>query len=74
MPMPIEISSRQWKPPVVASIKQTCDGEMAVCCVSTWQILDSNYAIVKVLFKPDVNTKNKKLVKIRVIRGKELTT
>jgi hypothetical protein len=26
---------------------------MAVHCTSTWQIPDSNYAIVKVLFKPD---------------------
>ena len=28
---------------------------MAVHCTSPWQIPDSNYAIVKVMFKPDVN-------------------
>ena len=37
---------------------QTCDGEMAARYMSTWQILDSNYAIVKVLFKPDANRGN----------------
>jgi hypothetical protein len=36
-------------------MKQTGDGEMVARCVSTWQTLDSNYAVVKVLFKPDVN-------------------
>ena len=55
MPTPIKISSKRWKPHVGASMTQTCDGEMAIRCVSTWQILDSNYAIVKVLFKPDAN-------------------
>jgi hypothetical protein len=34
-------------------MKQTGDGEMVARCVSTWQTLDSNYAVVKVLFKPD---------------------
>ena len=37
---------------------QTYGGEMAVRCESTWQIFDSNYAIVKVLFKPDVKVLN----------------
>ena len=41
---------------------QTCDGEMVVRCVSTWQILDSNYAIVKVLFKPDVRASSNSLM------------
>jgi hypothetical protein len=54
MPTPIEISSKRCKLHVGASMTQTCDGEMAIRCVSTWQIIDSNYAIVKVLFKPDV--------------------
>ena len=61
MPTPIEISSKRWKLHVDASMTQICDGEMAVRCVSTWQILDSNYAIVKVLFKPDANRSSKGL-------------
>ena len=46
---------------------QTCDGEMVARCVSTWQTLDSNYAIVKVLFKPDAKLKalRKKLYRAR---------
>ena len=39
MPTPIEISSKRWKLHADASMTKPCDGEMAVRCVSTWQIL-----------------------------------